>query len=385
MNFNLSNINWKSQATWVLLLTSLLHFTCAFTANFITVLLPDISRDLNLTVETLNWITLIFLIAIIAIIIPASKNIKRYGLKRSITVLISLLMVGLVLSAITPNMEVFLFSRLLQGASISLLPTIDLVIIVLSMPEEDVGKSLGIVGSSGYVGMTIAPSITGFVSNFVSWRYAFLIIIPLLVFLLILIHYIKDDNWVTERNPIDFAGSIMYIFMIILFVLSTSSISINNIFYIIGFFILLLMYIFYEKRISNPIYNLNLLKNFGYLVGNFASMINYFVAFITIYTLSFYLQLVLGLNNMDAGLLLFITPLIMILGAPIAGRLSDKYDPIIISAIAMIFIAIALAIFTSLPLIETISVFFSFTRAQSSESLLPFIDRSLIFALPQIT
>nr|WP_295723196.1 MFS transporter [uncultured Methanobrevibacter sp.] len=165
MKFNLSNINWKSQATWVLLLTSLLHFTCSFTANFITVLLPDISVDLDVPVETLNWITLIFLIAIIAITIPASKNIKRFDLKKSIRILIFLLIVGLVLSAITPNMEVFLFSRLIQGASIALLPTIDLVIIVLAMPKEDVGKALGIVGSAGYVGMTIAPSVTGFVSN----------------------------------------------------------------------------------------------------------------------------------------------------------------------------------------------------------------------------
>lgn len=52
--------------------------------------------------------------------------------------------------------------------------------------------------------MTIAPPITGFVSNFVSWRYAFLIIVPLLVFLLFLILYIKVDNWVVEKNPIDF-------------------------------------------------------------------------------------------------------------------------------------------------------------------------------------
>ena len=348
MNFNLSNINWKSQATWVLLLTSLLHFTCSFTANFITVLLPDISVDLDVPVDTLNWITLIFLIAIIAITIPASKNIKRFDLKKSIRILIFLLILGLVLSAITPNMEVFLFSRLIQGASIALIPTIDLVIIVLAMPEEDVGKALGIIGSAGYVGMTIAPSVTGFVSNFVSWRYAFLIIVPLLVFLFFLIRYIKVDNWVVEKNPIDFVGSIMYIFMTILFVLGISSFRMNNIFYLIGFFILLIIFIFYEKRIKNPIYNLDLLKNYEYLIGNFASMVNYFVAFITVYTLSFYLQLVLKLNNLDVGLLLFITPVIMIFGAPIAGKLSDKHDPTIISALAMILIAMALAIFTSI-------------------------------------
>jgi len=76
-------------------------------------------------------------------------------------------------------------------------------------------------------------------------------------------------------------------------------------------------------------------------------MINYFVAFITVYTLSLYFQLVLGLDNMDTGFLLFITPLIMIFGAPIAGKLSDKQDPTIIS-LAMVLIAMALAIFTSI-------------------------------------
>lgn len=244
-------------------------------------------------------------------------------------------------------MEVFLFSRLIQGASIALLPTIDLVIIVLGMHEEEVGKSLGIVGAAGYVGMAIAPSITGFVTNFVSWRYGFLILVPLLGVLLIFTHYINDDGWASVKYPIDFPGSIMYILMIILFVLGVSSIDITNIFYLIGFFLLFVFFIFYEKRIKNPIYNLSLLKNFRYLIGNFAAMINYFVAFITVYTLSLYFQLVLGLDNMDTGFLLFITPLIMIFGAPIAGKLSDKQDPTIIS-LAMVLIAMALAIFTSI-------------------------------------
>lgn len=93
-------------------------------------------------------------------------------------------------------------------------------------------------------------------------------------------------------------------------------------------------------------------------------MVNYFVAFITIYALSFYLQLVLGLNNLAAGLLLFITPVIMIFGAPIAGKLSDKHDPTIISALAM-----DLAIFTSISSLPFYMIIVAFVLQGISQGL----------------
>ena len=68
------------------------------------------------------------------------------------------------------------------------------MMIVLEMPEEKTGRALGIVGSSGYIGMTIAPSIAGFISYYLSWRGAFVFIVPLLIFQLFLIHRIEGER-----------------------------------------------------------------------------------------------------------------------------------------------------------------------------------------------
>ena len=54
MTFNLPNPNWKSQTLLILILTSLVQLSAAYITNVITVLLPDISNDLNIPLNLLN-------------------------------------------------------------------------------------------------------------------------------------------------------------------------------------------------------------------------------------------------------------------------------------------------------------------------------------------
>ena len=84
MTFNLPNPNWKSQTLLILILTSLVQLSAAYITNVITVLLPDISNDLNIPLNLLNWISLIFLMSIISVGIPLNRCIKQWGVKRCI-------------------------------------------------------------------------------------------------------------------------------------------------------------------------------------------------------------------------------------------------------------------------------------------------------------
>ena len=90
------------------------------------------------------------------------------------------------------------------------------------------------------------------------------------------------------------------------------------------------------------------MKNVQYVIGNYSSAVGYFVTFIAAYALSLHLQLVVGIDSRAAGMVLFITPVVMVFVAPYAGRLSDRHDPRIISAAAMTVITVSLIIFAFL-------------------------------------
>lgn len=347
LNFNLGNIDWKSQTFIVVLLAALNQLSTSIVTNVVTVVLPEISMDLNINVSTLNWITIIFFMASISISIPLSKIISQYGVKKYTKIAIVSLIVGLLISAFAIHTNMFLLSRIIQGASCAVLYFSVYMMIVLEMPEEKTGRVLGIVGSSGYVGMTIAPSIAGFISYYTSWRVAFLIVVPLLIFQLFLAHYITDE-WTTEKRPIDNVGSLLYVLIIVFLVYGLSTIVTKGFTYLIIFAVILIIYILYERKREFPIYNLRLLRSFKYVVGNYSSMVGYFVTFIAAYVLSMHLQIVMGVDSRTTGMLLLITPILMVIVSPYAGRLSDGHDPRVISSIAMGIICCALIIFVFL-------------------------------------
>ena len=342
MTFNLPNPNWKSQTLLILILTSLVQLSAAYITNVITVLLPDISNDLNIPLNLLNWISLIFLMSIISVGIPLNRCIKQWGVKRCIKFSIFGLMIGLILFSISPIIEFLLIFRIMQGVTIAVMCISIYMIIILGIPDEHIGKTLGIVGACGYIGTMIAPSIAGFISYYLSWRYAFLIIVPILVFELILIYLIKDE-WSTDKKALDIKGSLIYVIMIIFIVFGLSEID-NGILPLITGLSLLILFIYYERNIKNPFYNLKLLHNLKYVIGNIGAMSTNFIIFIATYTLNLYLQVILGLDTRFVGLLLFITPIVMVFVAPFSGKLSDKHDPNIISAIALVIIGISLVI-----------------------------------------
>ena len=100
-----------------------------------------------------------------------------------------------------------------------------------------------------------------------------------------------------------------------------------------------------EKRAENPIYDLKLLKDIKYVIGNYAAFATYFTTTVAITALSFHLQIIMDLEEYIAGLVLIIAPILMIGVSGLAGRLSGKYDSRVISGIAAILMFVSMLMF----------------------------------------
>ena len=120
----------------------------------IQVALPLMSNDLNLTIELANWISISYMVALIAVSIPLSRVISQYGVKRFTLVGVIVLSIGLLMSAIAPIIYFLLCSRVIQGISVAILLISIYMFVVNQISEDNVGSALGIVGSMGYIGMT---------------------------------------------------------------------------------------------------------------------------------------------------------------------------------------------------------------------------------------
>lgn len=347
-----SHSQFSSDDLRILVIASLTQFTTSFIGSMIPVAIPLISGELNLSIEFANWITISYMIALIAVSIPLSHVISQYGVKKFTIYGVTILIIGLIMSAISFNIYFLLFSRILQGVSVAILLISIYLLVVNQIPENHLGGALGIVGSCGYIGMTSAPTISGFIVYYLSWRILFILMVLIFAIELILLFRV-DREYNSERKPINIKSSFLYIVIMTLVMLGLNKITTWGIYpFAIGL-ILLIINLKYEYKSPNPIFNLNLFRNIKYVIGNYAGFVTYFITFIATYILNFHLQYVLGYDSRIAGMILLITPIVMVLISAPSGKLADKYDNRILAGIAMtilLFVMFALCFIDQLPL-----------------------------------
>ena len=334
-----------SEKNLIIIITALAQLIQQLIANMTVVALPNMLIDLNLTADSIIWVNLIYLAVFVAFALPFTNLISQIGVKKSISFSIIILLISIIITVFSINDYMLFLSRFIQGISTAALSISLYIMLVEGLSDEDLGVGLGIVSASGYLGMLIAPSFMGFIILFSNWRSAFLLLIPILITLLIALQIIKKE-WIIEKgNDINYVGSLLYIAIMFLFTLGLTTLDEYGIMPLIISIVLLIIFVKYEISHPNPIYDFKLLKNIKYLIGNYAAMVTYFTTTIAITALTFHLRYVLDYEEYFIGLILMISPIIMIGLSGLSGKLSNKIDPRTISGIAMMFICISMVFF----------------------------------------
>ncbi|WP_295610066.1 MFS transporter [uncultured Methanobrevibacter sp.] len=306
--------------------------------------LPDIAAELNFSAEALLWVNIIYMMSFVAFSLPFAKIISQYGVKKSTKISLLLLFFSILISIFSINDIMFLLSRLMQGFSAAVLAISLYVIIVEEFEDSEIGSALGVVSSTGYIGLLIAPVVMGFAIFLLNWKFAFLMVLPIIAVLLILLNRI-DYEWSTEKRPVDNKGSLIYVVMMCLFTYGMTILDEIGIVFVVVSFILFILLVKVEKNAHEPIFNFKLLKDVKYVIGNYAAMVTYFTVTITITVLALHLQYVLNVEEIIVSFTLLIAPIIMIGASGFSGRLSNRIDSRIISGVAMMFICASSTLF----------------------------------------
>ena len=331
----------------VIVVAALSQLYMQLIANMATIIIPEIAMELNITTELELWINIIYLCSLVAISIPLSKIISQYGVKKSVMISYILGIISLLLCGFSVNFYMILIGRLIQGICCASLGMSIYIMLVEELDEKALGTALGLVGSCGYVGLTLAPSMTGIITSYFGWRTAFLLLIPLFIVQLILLYSIKTE-WTREKTPYDQIGSIIYIIMMVFFTIGLTQLDTFNSIFLLFSLILFPIFILYERKQEYPLINPNLFKNIEASIGFYAAMVAYFVTSIAITVLTFHLIYPMDIDLSTASLIMLITPCTMVFISVLAGKLSGEIDPRLISGCALIIILVSMFMFTFL-------------------------------------
>ena len=328
----------KTSRSLILFVVILTSFINPFLGAAINIALPSISEEFSLGAVGMSWVAMAFLLSSAVFLVPLGKLADIKGRKRIFFIGNIIIALSSVFCALSPSGGMLILFRAIQGIGSAMVFGTGVAIISSVYPPKERGKAIGITVTSVYIGLSLAPFLGGILTQYLGWRSIFYATVPFeLLVIWITWRYIKEEWADAKGEKFDLSGSVIYLFSMSAFMFGFSRLpELSAIVLAVVGLLGLLGFVIHEMKLTSPIFNIRLLtSNRLFAFSNLAALINYATTFAITFLLSLYLQYVLGLSPRDAGMVLIAQPIMMAIVASISGKLSDKYDPRILSSIGM--------------------------------------------------
>jgi DHA2 family lincomycin resistance protein-like MFS transporter len=313
-------------------------FVVILNETLMAVAIPRLMRDLDVTAGAVQWLTTAFLLTV-SVVIPITGFLLQRMNTRPIYILaMSLFTLGTLIAASAPNLGVLILGRVTQASGTAIMMPLLMTTVMTLAPPETRGKTMGFISTVISVAPAVGPTISGVILNYLSWRWMFILMLPISLGALAL-GARRIQNVTTPHDaPIDGVSVVLsgFAFGGIVYGLSNigapaASGTIPAGIWSAGGAVFLAVFIFRQlslQRTGYPLLDLRTFesRNFTVSVLLMASMM--MALFGTIILLPLYLQNVLGLSTLQTGLLLLPGGLLMGLLGPHVGRLYDKAGPL---------------------------------------------------------
>ena len=340
-------------------------FITPFMGSSINVALPVIARTFQIDAVVLSWIPTAYLLAIGVMLLPMGRLADICGRKKIMVLGFIFFNVASLFLTFAWSAPALIIFRAVQGIGSGMFFGTTMAVLTSVYPASERGKVLGITISAVYVGLSSGPFIGGILTLHLSWRSLFILGFLLSLIVICLISFNLKGEWAeAQGESFDIWGSLIYALTLIVLILAFSLLPDPKSFGMIIFSVLgLITFIVWEKRVRNPIFQVDLLlKNRIFALSNLAALIHYSATFAVTFLMSLYLQYIKALNAQTAGFVLVAQPVMMALFSPLAGKISDRIEPRLISSAGMALTFCGLILLSSIksntPLIFVVVVLF---------------------------
>ncbi|MCI4592554.1 MFS transporter [Sphingobium sp. BYY-5] len=299
-------------------------------ATVLTIALPAMARDLEVTASSLSLALTAYLVSL-AVFIPASGRLAdRFGSRTVFCGAIAVFMAGSIACAQSTSLVMLVAARFIQGLGGAMMVPVGRLVLLRSVARQDLVAALSWLVMPALVGPIVGPPVGGLIVTYLDWRWIFYINIPIgmvgLVLSLLLIPQVKDD----APGRFDGKGFLLSGMalgcLIFGFELASRPLSVLVIVLLLGSgAVLAFAYLHHARRISDPILDLSLLgiPTFGLSVaaGNLARITQGAQPFL----LPLLFQIGLGLSAATTGTIMMASAVGALAMKPIAPAIIRRF------------------------------------------------------------
>ena len=335
--FSLAEVTGRASAKQLALISAILASTiAAVDSSAVNVALPAIGRNLGGGFAAQQWVSNAYLLTLSALILLAGSLTDRLGERRVFMAGVSGFGIGSALCALSPSIGVLIVARALQGVSGALLTPAALAIIVAVFPKEERGAAIGKWTAWGGIGILAGPLLGGEIVDVASWRWIFLINVPIVIAALVIGRIAVPGRAARAGDgapevPIDWAGAALAasglagisFALIEQPVLGWSDPGVWGA--LVAGLALFASFVAFESRARAPMLPLTLFAHRNFSVANAQTFAMYGGIGLLGFFVTIYLQQVAGYSALKSGVTGLVPTIVMFALSARMGRLADRY------------------------------------------------------------
>ncbi|MFD8864088.1 MFS transporter [Streptomyces sp. NPDC059590] len=317
----------------VLVPLALAQFICSFAGSNMNVMINDISRDLNTSVQGVQVAITVFLLVMAALMIPGGKLTDRYGRKRCFLAGLIVYGVGALLSAASPALGVLILGNsILEGVGTALLiPPVYILTTLYFTEVTSRARAFGVIMALGGIGAAAGPLIGGLITSTLGWRAAFVFQALVIALIVLLSRRVRDPLPPDPTSPFDTRGAVLSAVGLVLLVMGILAAD-NNLWLMLGLLVLgalVLVWFFRwvrakERAGEEPLLSMSLFRDRTSNLGLVTQNVQWLMLMGTSFVVAAYLQVVRGYDAIQTGVIFTAATLGLLASSLAAERLAKR-------------------------------------------------------------
>jgi MFS family permease len=317
----------------VLIPLALAQFICSFAGSNMNVMINDISKDLDTTVQGVQTAITIFLLVMAALMIPGGKLTDRYGRKRCFTLGLVVYAIGALLSAASPGLGVLILGNsIFEGVGTALLiPPVYILTTLIFTEVTSRARAFGAISAFGGIGAAAGPLIGGLITSALSWRAAFVFQALVIGLIVLLSRNIKDPLPPDPTRDFDTGGAVLSAVGLVLVVLGILATD-DNLWLMAGLLAagaLVLLWFFLSVRAKEragkePLLSTSLFRDRTSNLGLVTQNIQWLMLLGSSFVVAAYLQVVRGYDAIETGVIFTAATVGLLLSSLLAERFAKR-------------------------------------------------------------
>ncbi|HEY8772733.1 MAG TPA: MFS transporter [Candidatus Limnocylindria bacterium] len=327
-------INDANRKWWTLGAMCFALFMIMLDNTVVNVALPSIQRDLGASISSLEWIINGYTLSFAVLLATGGRLGDIFGRRRMFIGGVVLFTLSSATAGFAPDTLSLVISRIAQGVGGAFMMPGTLSIITDAFPAAERGKAIGTWAGVSALALAIGPLLGGFLTEHVGWQAIFFINVPVGIgTVLAALFAVRESRDETVGREVDYAGVVALTAGLTALVLALVEGngwgwgSPRIVALIAGSVVLLAAFVAIEQRVRVPMVEFGLFANRTFIGAVSVAFIVTFAMLGMFFFLALYMQNILGYSPLEAGVRFLPTTLLIMVVAPISGRLSDRFGP----------------------------------------------------------